>query len=87
LKLNAEQLMILAELIESNNDATLEDLRYLLYQKIGVTISFGNDGKNGKTIKHDFKKKLSFRVRKALTEFSTCDRSSGKKSEKFVSKT
>jgi len=46
--------MILAELIESNNDATLEKLRYLLYQKIGVTISFGNDGKNGKTLKHDF---------------------------------
>jgi len=58
LKLTAEQLMILAELIESNNDATLEELRYLLYQKIGVTISFGNDGKNGKTLKHDLKKTL-----------------------------
>jgi len=87
LKLNAEQLMILAELIEAWDDATLEELRYLLYQKIGVTISLGNDGKNGKTLKHDFKKKLSFRARKALTEFSTCDMSSGKKSDKFVSKT
>jgi transposase len=54
LKLNAEQLMVLAELIEASDDATLEELRYLLYQKIGVTISFGNDGKNGKTLKHDF---------------------------------
>jgi len=87
LKLNAEQLMVLAELIEASDDATLEELRYLLYQKIGVTISFGNDGKNGKTLKHDFKKKLSFRARKALTEFRACDMSSGKKSEKFVSKT
>jgi len=60
--------MILAELIEAWDDATLEELRYLLYQKNGVTISFGNDGKNGKTFKHDFKKKLSFRARKALTE-------------------
>jgi transposase len=33
LKLNAEQLLILAELIEVNNDATLEELRYLLYKK------------------------------------------------------
>jgi transposase len=87
LKLNAEQLMVLAELIEASDDATLEELRYLLYQKIGVTISFGNDGKNGKTLKHDLKKKLSFRARKALTEFRACDMSSGKKSEKFVSKT
>jgi hypothetical protein len=87
LKLNAEQLLILAELIEENNDATLEELRYLLYQKIGFTISSSNDGKNGKTLKHDFKKKLSFRARKALTEFRACDMSSGKKSEKFVSKT
>ena len=39
LKLNAEQLLILAELIEANNDATLEELRYLLYPKIGFTIS------------------------------------------------
>ena len=38
LKLNAEQLLILAELIKENNDATLEELRYLLYQKIGFTI-------------------------------------------------
>jgi len=39
LKLNAEQLLILAELIEENNDATLEKVRCLLYQKIGFTIS------------------------------------------------
>ena len=39
MKLNAEQLLILAELIEENNDATLEELRYLLYQKMGFTIS------------------------------------------------
>ena len=39
LKLNPEQLLVLAELIEANNDATLEELRYLLYQKIGVAIN------------------------------------------------
>ncbi len=38
-KLNAEQLLILAQLIEENNDATLEELRYLLYGKIGFSVS------------------------------------------------
>jgi transposase len=32
------QLLILAELIEASDDATLEELRYLLYKKIGFTI-------------------------------------------------
>jgi hypothetical protein len=32
------KLLILAELIEASDDATLEELRYLLYQKIGFTI-------------------------------------------------
>ena len=46
-----------------------------------------NDGQNGKTLKHDFKKNsLSERERHA-PEFRVCDMSSGKKSEKFVSKT
>jgi len=33
------QLLILAELIEVSDDATIEKLRYLLYKKIGFTIS------------------------------------------------
>ncbi|MEG3960565.1 hypothetical protein [Microcoleus sp. herbarium2] len=78
--------MILAQLIESNNDATLEELRYLLYPKSGVTISRATMRRMAKLLNMTLKK-LSFRVRKTLTEFSTCDMSSGKKSEKFVSKT
>ncbi|MEG4441171.1 transposase [Microcoleus sp. AT9_B5] len=38
-KLNAEQLLILAQLIEVNNHANLEELRYLLYDKIGFSVS------------------------------------------------
>jgi transposase len=56
LKLNAEQLMILAELIESNNDATLEELRYLLSQKIGVTISSATMGRMAKLLNMTLKK-------------------------------
>ena len=58
MKLNAEQLMILAELIESNNDATLEELRYLLYQKIGVTISSATMGRMAKLLNMTLKKTL-----------------------------
>ena len=47
-----------------------------------------NHGKNGKTLKHDErKKKLFSRQTKAVTGFRTCDTSSGKKLEKLVSKT
>ena len=57
LKLNAEQLLILAELIEANNDATLEELRYyLLYQKIGFTISSATMGRMAKLLNMTFKK-------------------------------
>jgi hypothetical protein len=59
----------------------------LLYQKIGFTISSATMGRMAKLLNMTFKKKLSFRARKALTEFKTGDISSGKKSEKFVSKT
>jgi transposase len=58
LKLNAEQLLILAELIEENNDATLEELRYLLYQKIGFTISIATMGRMAKLLNMTLKKTL-----------------------------
>lgn len=59
-KLNTEQLLILAELIEANNDATLEELRYLLYQKIGVTISRATMGRMTKLLNMTCKKKTLF---------------------------
>jgi transposase len=56
LKLNAEQLLILAELIEASDDATLEEIRYLLYQKIGFTISVATMGRMAKLLKMTLKK-------------------------------
>jgi transposase len=56
LKLNAEQLLILAELIEENNDATLEELRYLLYHKMGFTISVATMGRMAKLLNMTLKK-------------------------------
>lgn len=37
-KLNAEQLKVLEQIVEANNDATLDELRYQLEQKVGVLI-------------------------------------------------
>lgn len=66
LKLNPEQLLVLAELIEANNDATLEELRYLLHQKIGITISRATMGRMTQRLEMTFKKKHSYRQIKAV---------------------
>jgi len=59
-KLNAEQLLILAELVEGNNDATLEELRYLLYGKIGFSVSRATIGRMIKLLNITVKKKTLF---------------------------
>ena len=45
LKLSPEQLVILGELIEANNDATLEELCHLLKEKTGVIVSIATMGR------------------------------------------
>lgn len=86
-KLNAEQLLILGELIEANNDATLEELRYLLYEKIGFSLSISTIARMIKLLDITVKKKLSSLQAKAPTEFNSCDVSSGKKLKRLVLKT
>lgn len=39
LKLTLEQLNVLQQIVEANNDATLEELRTLLHQRTGVDVS------------------------------------------------
>ena len=84
-KLNAEQILILAELIEANNDATLEELRYLLYGQIGFAVSRATIGRMTKLLNITLKKLSSLQA-KGLNEFNCCDVSSGKKSKKSVLK-
>jgi transposase len=43
-------LLVLAELIEASDDATLEELRYLLYPKIGVAINRATMGRMTKLL-------------------------------------
>jgi len=79
LKLTPEQLIILAELIDPNNDATLEELCELLHEKIGVTVSRATMGRMTQRLNMTFKKKRSCRQPKAVKEFKTSDMSSGNK--------
>jgi hypothetical protein len=44
------KLLILAELMEASDDATLEKVRYLLYTKIGFTISIATMARMAKIL-------------------------------------
>src|SRR4028118_1516041 len=83
-KLNAEQLLILAELIEASDDATLEELRYLLYGRIGFSVSRATIGRMIKLLDITAFKKLSSLQEKAQSDFKSCDVSSGKQLNRLV---
>ena len=55
-KLNCEQLIILIEMIESNNDATLEELCQLLEEKIEVKVSRATMGRITTKLNYSVKK-------------------------------
>ncbi len=55
------KLLILAELMEASDDATLEKLRYLLYQKIGFTISIATRIRMAKILNMTKKNSVSLR--------------------------
>jgi transposase len=55
-KLNSEQLIILIEIIEANNDATLEELSDLLYEKTRVKVSRATLGRLTQKLNYSFKK-------------------------------
>jgi len=56
LKVNSEQLVILAELIEANNDATLEKLGQLFQEKTGVSLSRATIGRMTQRLQMTVKK-------------------------------
>lgn len=83
LKQGSEHLVILAQLIDTPDDATLEELCVLLHEKIGVTVIRATMVRMTQPLKMTFKKKHSFRQPKAVKEFKTSDMSSGNKSISF----
>jgi transposase len=56
LKLTPDNLEVLADLIEDNNDATLEELCSLLEEKTGITISRATMGRMSQRLKLTVKK-------------------------------
>ena len=57
-KLNAEQLLILVEIIENHNDATLEELCNLLEIKTGIRVGKSTMGRISKELNYTVKKNL-----------------------------
>ena len=82
LKLNEEQLIILAELIEANNDATLDELCMMLESKTGVKVSRATMGRMTKRLNFTWKKKHYSRQIKGVRECNGSDVNFGKKLER-----
>ncbi len=59
LKLSPENLVVLADLIENNNDATLDELCQMLKEKIGVSISRATMGRMTHRLKLTVKKNFT----------------------------
>lgn len=70
LKLSPEQLAILAELIENNNDATLEELCRMLKEKTGVEVSRATMGRMTQRLNITVKKKRSIPQKKKRKEYN-----------------
>lgn len=68
LKLSPEQLEALAELIEANNDATLEELCQMLEEKIGARVSRATMGRMTQRLNMTVKKKRSAPQKKQVKE-------------------
>jgi len=67
-KLNPEQMKVLEQLVEANNDATLDELRYLLEKKTGVLIGRSTVDRMLKKLNLTVKKKHYIPVKKRVSE-------------------
>ena len=81
LKLSPEQLAILAQLIETNNDATLAELCQMLAYQTGVVVSIATMGRMTERLKITVKKKHYLPQKKKRKECNFSDMSFGNKSE------
>ena len=63
-KINGEHLITLVEIIDANNDATLEELCILLEEKTQIKVSRATMGRITKKLNYTVKKKLSISGKK-----------------------
>ncbi len=80
-------LVTLTEIIENNNDATLEELCELLEEQTGIEVSRATMGRISQNLNYTFKKKLSTQPKKEVNEFRKSELSFGNRSESFRRKT
>ena len=80
-------LVTLTEIIENNNDATLEELCELLEEQTGIKVSRATMGRISHSLNYTFKKKLSTQPKKEVNEFRKSELSFGNRSESFRGKT
>lgn len=78
-KLQKEHLVTLIEIIESNNDATLEELCELLQEKSGIKVSRATMGRITLQLNYSVKKKLFMQRKKQTNEFKKSELNFGKK--------
>ena len=82
-KLQGAALVTLTEIIEANNDATLEELCELLEQETGIKVSRATLGRISQKLDYTFKKKLSMLRKKKRKKFNKKELSFGKKFERL----
>lgn len=70
-KLTPEQLTVLSSIVEANNDATLDELRYQLAQQTGVLISRSTLDRMVKKLNLSVKKKRYTPTKNTLNEFNS----------------
>lgn len=70
-KLNVQQLSVLASIVETNNDATLEELRSLLHQQTGVLISRSTVDRMLQKLNLTVKKKHSSPLKNRAHEYNS----------------
>ena len=69
-KVQGAHLVTLTEIIENNNDATLEELCELLEAQTGIEVSRATMGRISQNLDYTFKKKLFMLPKKKMKKFS-----------------
>jgi len=69
-KVQGADLVTLTEIIENNNDATLEELGELLAEQTGIEVSRATMGRISQNLDYTFKKKLFMLPKKKIKKFS-----------------
>jgi transposase len=77
LKLTQEQMIVLGELIEENNDATLAELSELFRSRTGIVLSVATVARIAERLRMTRKKKLYTRPEKRQKEYKNLDKNTG----------